>query len=630
MQTQIPSGLQALMQASQVLSSQASPTAPGPQGPQPTIAERVNQQIKQTAAPPEAGIAGLSPNMRDIGQQAGVAGQIMAQRAAQQEQTARNPEAIAQMAAQMMQSKGVAGLPAKMGFKEGGIIGFDGTQGSDVKRPADSLAEAQQRLIAATKSGDVQSAQFYAKQVADLRRQMESEPATTPGEQVAEPIAPQATRGLPDGTPTLGETTRARLKDIANVLPSGFPSGSGIEMLRTAFADKKEAPPATPAVAGRRVDPTQLEGYGVPASEAGIQTVLPKAPPRAAPPARPAPAKPEPQPAPVAKIPETKVDTSGIAEPTIASLEPGITALVPKRAEAYNKEVATDEEARKKLKASMEDLNAKEIAALEESKKTRKQLAESKAERDQFNRVRAFFEDLGNRGSTSYRTVQEGIFARDEAERLADLAHEKAVILLQKAQQAEKLGDLDRAAALKKEAQQRLVEEDKNRMTAGQITAGLAQTVYGKKMDVATTDATLKSAAVRTQADIDQRDREAKERFGLERERLRQLKISEGKSDKDRAINAAMGRLTEAYKAYEKVKEENKMGLMLTEADAAKDPTAKQMRDQAITARDQAWNRLVVPAQGTYDRLTKEVLGPSLAASPSSNENARPDPLGIR
>ena len=167
MQTQIPSGLQALMQASQVLSSQASPTAPGPQGPQPTIAERVNQQIKQTAAPPESGIAGLSPNMRDIGQQAGVAGQIMAQRAAQQEQTARNPEAIAQMAAQMMQSKGVAGLPAKMGFKEGGIIGFDGTQGSVVEGILDPK-EIRAKLVEAVRSGDAENAQFYSKQLREL------------------------------------------------------------------------------------------------------------------------------------------------------------------------------------------------------------------------------------------------------------------------------------------------------------------------------------------------------------------------------------------------------------------------------------------------------------------------------
>jgi hypothetical protein len=625
MQTQIPSGLQALMQASQVLSSQASPTAPGPQGPQPTIAERVNQQIKQTAAPPEAGIAGLSPNMRDIGQQAGVAGQIMAQKAAQQEQTARNPEAIAQMAAQMMQSKGVAGLPAKMGFKEGGIIGYDGEEGSDVKKPADSLIEAQQKLIEARDSGNIQAVQFYSKQIANLRRQMSSEPSGSPGEQVAEPMVSQGTRGMPERTPTLGETAKARLKDIANILPSGLPAGSGIEQFRTAFADKKEVSPATPAVAGRRVDPTQIEGYGVPASEAGIQTVLPKPPPKAAPPARPQPAQPPAQAITTPRIPETEVKASGIAEPTIASLEPGITALVPKRAEAFNTQAAADEEARKKVKASMEDLNAKEIAALEESKRTRKQLAESKAERDQFNRVRAFFEDLGNRGSTSYKTVQEGIFARDEAERLADLNHDKAVILLQKAQQAEKLGDLDRAAALKKEAYGRTSDEDKYRMEAGKIAAGLAQVGYTQKMENVRTEATIKSANVRTQAELDQRDRALQANLQVEMQKVAGLSADRRATEKGQMLTAALGRLNDATRNYSKVADDNKGAMAMADQ---KDPTAQKMYTDAKGRVDLA-EKTYQEAKKVFDSIAGEVLK-GYATTPSSSGNAKADPLGIR
>ena len=609
------------MQASQVLSSQASPTAPGPQGPQPTIAERVNQQIKQTAAPPESGIAGLSPNMRDIGQQAGVAGQIMAQRAAQQEQTARNPEAIAQMAAQMMQSKGVAGLPAKMGFKEGGIIGYAGPDGSDVKKPADSLIEAQQRMIAATKSGNIQAAQFYAKQVADLRRQMTTEPAGSPGEQVAEPIAPQSTRGMPDVTPTLGETARARLKDIANILPSGLPAGAGIEQFRTAFADKKEDRPATPAVAGRQVDRTQIEGYGVPASAAGIQTVLP-------------PAAPKPTPKPVAKpaadqavptanlnkIPDTAVNTSGITEPTVASLESGINTLSPKRAEAFNTQLAADEEARKKLKSSFEDLNAKEIAALEESKKTRKQLAESKAERDQFNRVRAFFEDLGNRGSTSYRTVQDGIFARDEAERLADLAHDKAVILLQKAQQAEKLGDLDRAAELKKQANGRLVDEDKNRMTAAQITSKLAESGYSQRMETARTEAQIKSANVRTEAELAQRDRALQANLEIERQKVAGLSADRKNSERGQMLTAALGRLNDATNNYSKIAKDNEGAMAMSEA---KDPVAQKMYKDAKGRVDIA-EKTYQEAKKVFDSIAAEVLK-GYATTPSGGSGAKPD-----
>lgn len=125
----IPSGLQALMEASAVLQQQASQTAPGPQGQQPTVASQVMQQAQQVAQPPQM------PQVQDIGKQAGLAAQLMAQRQQQQQQTAQNPEAIAQMAAQMLQQKGVASLPANMQFRDGGIIGYAGPDGSVVANP---------------------------------------------------------------------------------------------------------------------------------------------------------------------------------------------------------------------------------------------------------------------------------------------------------------------------------------------------------------------------------------------------------------------------------------------------------------------------------------------------------------
>ena len=556
MQTQIPSGLQALMQASQVLSSQASPTAPGPQGPQPTIAERVNQQIKQTTAPPEAGIAGLSPNMRDIGQQAGVAGQIMAQRAAQQEQTARNPEAIAQMAAQMMQSKGVAGLPAKMGFKEGGIIGYAGPDGSFVS--GDTVADAQ------------------AIELDELRRQEILRKRKEQEEQ-------DRMRFLELHAPELAQKLK---QQQAQAKPNITPAATDAAL----ETRPRQTPPTTETKLPARPAPTAPTPPAKPSIQAGI----------------------------AAKIPDPKVET--FAEPTIASLEPGITAIVPKRAEAYNKEVATDEEARKKLKASMEDLNAKEIAALEESKKTRKQLAESKAERDQFNRVRAFFEDLGNRGSTSYRTVQEGIFARDEAERLADLAHEKAVILLQKAQQAEKLGDLDRAAALKKDAYSRLVEEDKQRASFAQIVAGLAQSGYSQKMESARTEATIKSANVRTEADLAQRDRALQANLQVEMQKVAGLSADRRATEKGQMLTAALGRLNDATRNYSKVADDNKSAMAMADA---KDPIAQKMYTDAKGRIDLA-EKTYQEAKKVFDSIAGEVLK-GYATTPSGGSSAKPD-----
>ena len=102
----IPTGLQALMQASAVLQNTAAPTAPGPQGQQPTVANRVMQQ-----------------GMAQAGKQAGIANAMMMQKAQQQQRMAQDPQAVAQMAAQMLK-QGVGGLPVNMQFKDGGIVGF--------------------------------------------------------------------------------------------------------------------------------------------------------------------------------------------------------------------------------------------------------------------------------------------------------------------------------------------------------------------------------------------------------------------------------------------------------------------------------------------------------------------------
>lgn len=121
MMAQIPSGLQALMQASQVLQQEASPVAPGPQGPQPTVASRIAQQIEQ------------APSMQMMGEQAGIAGAIQNQQVARNQQMAQDPRAVAQMAAQML---GIAQNPMNMQFREGGIIGFaEGDMISDPNIP---------------------------------------------------------------------------------------------------------------------------------------------------------------------------------------------------------------------------------------------------------------------------------------------------------------------------------------------------------------------------------------------------------------------------------------------------------------------------------------------------------------
>ena len=567
------------MQASQILSSQASPTAPGPQGDQPTIAGRINDQIKQTAQPQpqQGGIAGLNPSMRDIGKQAGVASQIMAQKQAQQQQQAQNPEAVAQMAAQMLQSKGVAGLPANMGFKEGGIIGFDGTQGSAVNLNPEQV---RQKLAEAVRNRDIEGAQFYAKWLQDN----------------AMPDRPQAPRVvIPRG---MREPVRAvAMQDIKavgepNITPAE--ADAGLENRPTAQAPAAAVKPPAPPMAPPVASPMAAATGSAPRAAA---------------------ATPRPEQQGIASvIPETTIKSSGIVEPSIASISGDIDKLAPKRAENFNKQMEEAEEKRAKLKAGMADLNAEEIKALEESKGARKQIAASKAERDQFNRVQSFFKDLYTRGD-SYGNVQNGIFAREEAERLADENHSKAVILLKKAQQAEQLGDLDRATALKKEAYTRLGQEDKNRSDAAKIAGELAVSRYGQQMETARTQGQIDSARVRTQAEINQRNNQLMANLRIEEQKVAGMSEERKNTRQGQALTAALGRLNDATRNLTKVSDDNKLNLGMKDN---KDPTAQAMYKQA--------EKTVSTAQSTYDEAKR--IFDSIAAEALKGYATTPTPTG--
>jgi hypothetical protein len=639
--------------------------------------------------------------MQEVGKQAGVAGQIMAQKQAQQQQQAQNPEAVAQMAAQMLQSKGVAGLPANMGFKEGGIIGFDGEERSDVPAPnvpgmdklmeimanaegtqvastdnqaaLQALAEAQKRLAAAAQSGNTRSAQLYAKQVADLRREIQYEPSTTPGEVVAQPMPrlsesnlPKTSSGMslssgiqsteeiaqelakakkekdlpkigflekllsslqrlqtqPSGpqAPTLAETAGARLNEItqgggaavrglANAIPPGLPSGSGIEQFRTAFADKKETESQQPG-ARVKVDPTQLEGYGVPAAGPAARPaarVEPQKPPaRAAAPATQAPA-PAGGATPDNVANRARGILSSFQAPTAESVMAGVGQYYKDTTEAdIAKERALEDE-RAKLKAGMADLKAEGIAALEKDQATRKQLVASKAERDQFNRVQSFFRDLYTRGD-SYGTVQAGIFAREEAERLAELNTSKAIIELKEAQKADKLGDVDRKLAAEQRYRGYTEKANQFKLQAAQIEGARQSNVYQTQGQAATTAANTLS-----------HEKISADTLAAKRSELAQAREANKDNKAIAAANDAMGRLTNAWKVYEKAKDDNKMGLSISEEVASKDPAAKQLREAAIKAVTETYEKQVTPALTAYNILSQRAFGPDGTVAPSAS-----------
>lgn len=645
MQTQIPRGLQALMQASQVLSSQASPTAPGPQGPQPTVAERVNQQIKQMSQPrPEpGGIMNLPPGLKDVGQQAGIAGQIMAQRQAQQQQMAQDPQAVAQMAAQMVRGQGVDQLPVNMGFKEGGIIGFQGQDRSDVPEastPA-TVDEIRQRLVAAVKSGDMNAVRMYQQQLAAAQaRQGSAAPEGVPPalNMPQNVIDPSELRSK------MAEAVRNRDVAAAQGYARQLASLSGQGQVQPDDGRRVTIPPRLNQPVTATVVPTQepaalepmtsepplpTRADRLPSSPpVGIEQLLPGGarPTAQRPPTRPAaptaPREPTPT-APAAAQPVT-IDTSGIKPIDISK---GIDQLAPDRTtEQINRQRALYEE-RERIKASMPDQFEAGITALEKDKTLRKELLKSKQERDNFNRMIAFFQDLRTKGN-QYGSVQDAIFAREEAERLADAAHEKGIIELRKAQQADKLGDVDRKIAFEDKANDMFKARDQLRVQAAQVAMTGESQRFSQESQTARTAADISAANARNAADIAQRDRALQANLTIEREKIKGLREDRANQTQYNQLNAALGRYNQAFETYRKVVDDNKTGLMLPED--SKDPGVVAARKKAVDAVNQAWLTLVVPAKSTYDSIAKDVLK-GYATTPQPAGGANPaDPLNIR
>jgi hypothetical protein len=125
---QLPEGLRALINASQMLQKESSPVVQTPMGPRPTVAGSVDQGLTQLA------------------QRAAIGNQIQQQQQAAQQQAAQDPQKVAEMAAQMMQAQqpqpaqqGIAALPVNMNMAHGGIIGF--AAGDEVPKPSEKTKE---------------------------------------------------------------------------------------------------------------------------------------------------------------------------------------------------------------------------------------------------------------------------------------------------------------------------------------------------------------------------------------------------------------------------------------------------------------------------------------------------------
>lgn len=461
MNTQIPSGLQALMQASQILQQEAAQTAPGPQGQQPTVASQVQQAASQQ-------MPQQMPNVQQVGQQAGIAAQLMAQR----QQQAQDPRAVAQMAAQMLQQQGVASLPTNMQFREGGIIGYAGPQGSVVANPIADRKLAPMGGRASSEAVDLMTVDEFREYeqtgiVPDrvkyqLYLQSKEQAVVSPEEF----IPPKPATGLSQiiderieqAKPRLGGPARA--SQVDKMTPDQFR-----EYEETGVIPDDSAPVVPPTA------PSQITSAAMDAADASIGGIKPT----------PTPAKTPPAPSQAnAGIVQalTPVRADRPATPTYPRIpeDPEEKRLREEYASSGAKLLAA--------KKAQADLEAEGIAALRSSEAERKRLLESKRSRDSFNSFMALVRDLRLRNN-EYGAYMASIDAREEADRLAGLANEQAVIKLKEAQQAKALGNVALERELKKEAYSTYVEGRKRAEDAAKNEATFAAQIFSTESSAA-------------------------------------------------------------------------------------------------------------------------------------------------
>lgn len=574
------------MQASAVLQNTAAPTAPGPQGQQPTVANRVMQQ-----------------GMAQAGKQAGIANALMMQRAQRQQQMAQDPQAIAQMAAQMLK-QGVGGLPVDMQFKEGGIIGFDdgGTVRAGVRKtPSPQFDKENQQLIVE-----------YLKQLGDMKlmaglAMQEGNPT------IAQLLA---SKGIGDGEVSLGAMgTPSDLQSIMAgysrplaggrvgvnaTIPRysprnpqfglsyskqfadggiiGFQEGGGPGLPGSLMGLET----GEPAVAGEVVKPTQEQVEKIIAAlekQRGSALSYPEildvmsgrltapTPPAAqtpqAAPVPQAPPVPDSSAEPVA-APRRSTPPSPPKEDGIAALEARLAGLQGERPKAPTmqnvinqaKDAVASPEAgiaklrdisaqREKAINEMPNLEREGIAALEEAKAARKALLQKRREDDAYDTLRAFFRGLYTRGN-DFDVARMGIKARDEQDALADLNHANSILKLKQAEQARQLGKFDRQEALEKEALSQMDKYSDNVAKSMQVTGTLLANVYN-------TDAQYVSQTLNRQA-----------QQLIELAKLKQLYEQQNDTRQVQRITALQNQLTNALKSVNsKVDEKYKTLLMI-------------------------------------------------------------------
>lgn len=581
MNMQIPSGLQALMQASQILQQEAAQTAPGPQGPQPTVASQVQQAASQV------------PNVQQVGQQAGIAGQLMAQR----QQQAQNPQAVAQMAAQMLRQQGVASLPANMQFRDGGIIGYAGPEGSVVVGPVADRRLAKMGGRATSEEVDLMTVDEFREyeRTGEIPDRVRYQLFLKRQEQV--PVSPEefspprVSEGLPQVLQQSAAQQRAQLggpataAQIERMNPEEFRSYEESGRLP---ARRASQPDVTPEAF------TQIQ----PADELAR---LPQTPERPSPPTRAGIAQALPALAPVqAQTPQVPAYPTPQEDPELAKMR---------------REIGAAGERLLAARRGQADLESEGIASLRKSEEERKRLLESKRSRDSFNSFIALVRDLRLRNN-EYGAYMASVEARDEADRLASLANDQAILKLKQAKQAREMGDIELERQLKGDAYKLYADSRKRLDDVAKDQAQIAANLFSTQSSAANSMADRVNAVNIELARMGQQAEARKD--AQEVRRLEQLRA------RLQALNNQLPRATDQiasalkkdpkFKGIEDIQSMASKGLELN-ADQ------KKLIQEFSRAKQDLENRILPPLEAQIQAISKE-LGIDVPQVPTTSTGA--------
>lgn len=513
----IPLGLQALLSASESLG--ISMTAPGPQGEQPTVASQILQQA-------------ASPQMPSIKQQAGIGAQIQAQQQAQKQRAAQDPNEVARRVAMMMQQGGVGALPVPAQFADGGIIGY-----SDEEEDLIDLL-----------SGDVPTdytgmGAFYQATEAP------PEPPPIPRFERVQAMTPEE----------LDEYRRSGTEPPADVIRERLATRQRAEQAAQAAQTAQQQAP-------RQVEeelygpPVGTFGRRQPPSSAGVGYEVIAAP-----------AAPE-------KPPQVPLGQSP-TRPTMAEVTQAIGPLGD--FERIQDRLRENARQRESFLTQQEGLESKGIAALEKALQEREAMVAEQRKWDSFDRLRAWFRDLGTRGN-SLEVVSNGIKVRDEQMIQARLNTENAKIAQQRAQQEREAQRFDRADALEQAFFKMENEASKNHIYAAQVAANLTGSIYNTELKayndrlLSNANMLVEMAKVREQAEVN-----------------RQYRLSAAVSSLQGRLNQAINIVNEAVK--DRYGDVLKVAELATAGSGKPDPKIQEALRNAAAFRKQQEDAVGIP-----------------------------------